>query len=120
MDQPNMNMRQRRWLDVVNDYDCEILYHPRKANVVADALSRKAAPIRDVCSRMTVVTPLLEQIREAQQEAIKEEHRKSEHVVGQVSSFDYDSWGLLTIHRRVWVPYHGGVRQILMEEAHKS
>ncbi|GKB37338.1 hypothetical protein Tco_0882280 [Tanacetum coccineum] len=34
-------MRQRRWLDLVKDYDCEILYHPGKANVVADALSRK-------------------------------------------------------------------------------
>ena len=34
-------MRQLRWLDVVKDYDCEIHYHPGKANVVADALSRK-------------------------------------------------------------------------------
>ena len=34
-------MRQRRWLELVNDYDCKILYHPGKANVVADALSRK-------------------------------------------------------------------------------
>ena len=65
MDQPNLNMRQRRLLDVVKDYDCEILYHLGKANVVADALSRKAASIRDIYLRMTVVTPLLEQIREA-------------------------------------------------------
>ena len=35
-------MRQRRWLELVKDYDCEILYHPGKANVVADALSRKS------------------------------------------------------------------------------
>lgn len=42
MDQPNLNMRQGRWLDVVKDYNCEILYHPDKANVVADALSRRA------------------------------------------------------------------------------
>ena len=67
MDQLNLNMRQCQWLDVVKDYDCEILYHPGKANVVADALSHKTttAPIRDICLRMTVITPLLEQIREA-------------------------------------------------------
>ena len=34
-------MRQRRWLEWIKDFDCEILYHPGKANVVADALSRK-------------------------------------------------------------------------------
>ena len=34
-------MRQRRWLELIKDYDLEILYHPGKANVVADALSRK-------------------------------------------------------------------------------
>ena len=36
-------MRQRRWLELVKDYDCEILYHPGKANRVADALSRKSS-----------------------------------------------------------------------------
>ena len=39
--QKELNMRQRRWLELVKDYDCEILYHPGKANSVADALSRK-------------------------------------------------------------------------------
>lgn len=59
--------------------------------------------------RMTIVTPLLDRIRKAHHEAIKLEHRKSERIVGQVSSFDYDNRGLLTLHRRVWVPYNGGV-----------
>ncbi|GKC33066.1 putative reverse transcriptase domain-containing protein [Tanacetum coccineum] len=36
-----LNIRQRRWLELLADYDCEIRYHPRKVNVVADALSRK-------------------------------------------------------------------------------
>ena len=78
MNQSNLSMRQRRWLDVVN-YDCHILYHPRKANVVVDALIRKAVTtlIRDIFLRMTVISPLLEQIREAHIEAMKEKHRKT-------------------------------------------
>ena len=53
-------------------------------SIVADALSCKAIAtlIKDMCLRMTVITPLLEQIREAQVEAMKEEHRKSKRIVG--------------------------------------
>ena len=74
--------------------------------MVADALNCKAVatPIKDVCLRITVITPLLEQIREAHIEVMKEEHQKSECIVGQVASLDYDIWGLLTLHMR------GGVR----------
>jgi hypothetical protein len=40
--QADLNIRQRRWLELIKDYDLEVHYHPSKANVVADALSRKA------------------------------------------------------------------------------
>ena len=66
-----------------------------------------------------MITLLLERIWEAQVEGIKEERRKYERTVDHVVSFDYDSCGLLTLHRRVWDPYWGGVRQRLMDEAHK-
>ena len=107
---------------MVKDYDCEILYHPGKANVVVDALSRKAesAPIRDICMRMTVMTPVLDIIREARVEAVRPENRKRERVIGQVSEFVTDSRGLMTFRGRIWVPYTGEARSTLMEEAHRS
>ena len=51
---------------------------------------------------------------------MKEEHQKSEHIVGQEFSFDYDSRDLLTPNKRVWVPYWVSTHQVLMEEAHNS
>ncbi|WP_157998481.1 hypothetical protein, partial [Desulfosporosinus sp. OT] len=46
--QKDLNLRQRRWLELLKDYDITILYHPEKANVVADALSRKAVSMRSL------------------------------------------------------------------------
>ena len=42
LQQRDLNLKQRRWVELLKDYDCQILYHPGKANVVADALSRKS------------------------------------------------------------------------------
>lgn len=60
-----------------------------------------SALFRDVCLRMTVMTRVLKMIRVAESSAIKEENWKNDRVVGQVSTFDYDSRGLLTLHDRI-------------------
>nr|GEU76581.1 putative reverse transcriptase domain-containing protein [Tanacetum cinerariifolium] len=75
LDQKELNMRQRRWVELLCDYDCEIRYHPRKATVVADALSRKdKEPILVHALVVTVHNNLPEQIRNAQAEACKKEN----------------------------------------------
>ena len=71
--QKELNMTQRRWVELLNDYKCEIRYHPGKANVVADALSRKEYFGRRVKSlTMTIHSHLSAQIKEAQLEALKQ------------------------------------------------
>nr|GEY20090.1 putative reverse transcriptase domain-containing protein [Tanacetum cinerariifolium] len=74
LNQKELNMRQRRWLELLVDYDCEIRYHPGKANVVVDALSWKVRiqPLQVRALVMTLNPKLPSQILEAQNEAMKE------------------------------------------------
>ncbi|GJT88869.1 putative reverse transcriptase domain-containing protein [Tanacetum coccineum] len=79
-------MRQRHWLELLSDYDCKICYHPRKANVVADALSRKERikPLRVRALVMNIGLDLPKQILNAQIEARKPENFKAEDVGGMI------------------------------------
>ncbi|KAI3680701.1 hypothetical protein L6452_35475 [Arctium lappa] len=120
--QKELNMRQRRWMELLSDYDCEILYHPRKANVVADALSRKEhGEIAEVVAfRVDVVSNFLEEVIKSQEEAVSTENLKSERIVGIVNSLVVDNRGVKCFNKRVWIPKVGDLRQKVLEEAHRS
>ena len=59
--QKELNMRQRIWIELIKDYECTIEYHPRKTNVVADALSRR--PLSSISHLRAVYLPRLIELR---------------------------------------------------------
>ncbi|GJX50608.1 putative reverse transcriptase domain-containing protein [Tanacetum coccineum] len=90
-------MRQRRWMELLSDYDCEIRYHPGKASMVADALSRKER-----------IKPL------------REANVKEENLHGMNKEFETRPDGTLCIENRSWLPRFGGLRDLIMHESYKS
>ncbi|GJY27850.1 putative reverse transcriptase domain-containing protein [Tanacetum coccineum] len=115
-------MRQRHWLELLADYNCEIRYHHGKANVVADALSRKERikPLRVRALVMTLHLKLPSQILEAQTEAIKEEKIKAENLRGMDKAFKVLPDGTRCIKNQSWIPLFGNLRDLIMHESHKS
>ncbi|GJW73178.1 reverse transcriptase domain-containing protein [Tanacetum coccineum] len=81
-DHRELNMRQRRWTELFSDYECEIRYHPGKANVVADMLSRKerVKPRRVRAMAITIQLGLRGMILAAQSEVFKQENVLSERL----------------------------------------
>ncbi|GJU38333.1 putative nucleotidyltransferase, ribonuclease H [Tanacetum coccineum] len=138
-----LNMRQRRWLELLKDYDTNILYHPGKANVVADALSQKSRMIAcfnsiilhdlerldvELCVRgsggywasMRIESNLMLQIKEAQRDdgelwAIVQNVEDGKHT-----EFSVDDDGVVWFEDRLCVPNDQALREKVMTEAHSS
>ncbi|GJX14216.1 putative reverse transcriptase domain-containing protein [Tanacetum coccineum] len=121
-DQKELNMRQRRWIKLFSDYQYEIRYHPGKANVVADALSRteQVKPRRVRAMAMTIQSRIRGMILAAQGEAFKQENVLAERLHGLDQHMERREDESLYFLDRIWVPLVGGVRMIIMDEDHKT
>nr|GEY73538.1 putative reverse transcriptase domain-containing protein [Tanacetum cinerariifolium] len=115
-------MRQRRWLELLSDYDCEIRYYSGKANMVADALSQKEwiKPLRVQALVMMIGLDLPMQILNAQVKARKDENYGTEDLCGMIKKIEQRTDGTLRLNGRSWIPYLGNLRELIMHKSHKS
>ena len=142
--QPDLNLRQRRWLELIKDYDLGIHYHPGKANVVADALSRKLHHLAIIetinqpslssefqklnlglvedgyVAALALQPTLYSQIKAAQSideevaEIMKEINSKPQSI------YTLNSDGMVMLGKRIFVPNNQHLRETILDEAHQT
>ena len=139
--QKELNMRQQRWLELVKDYDCEILYHPGKANRVVDALSRKSSGM--LMSIGMLPKPLQREISDFNMEMITEKlsvltlqsnllesiklHQENESFLlkaqlfgGKNKEFKTAADGVIYFKERICVSNFEFLKKQIMSEAHET
>ncbi|KAJ0520035.1 putative reverse transcriptase/Diguanylate cyclase domain-containing protein [Helianthus annuus] len=107
-------MRQRRWMEILSDYDCDIQYHAGKANIVAGALSRKyhEKPKRVRTLRLNQQIDLMEELKEIQEAAIKDD---AEGLKGMIKELEKGTDEIWKFHKkRIWVHIQGNLRDQIL------
>jgi hypothetical protein len=142
--QKDLNMRQRRWLELIKDYDLEIHYHPGKANLVADALSRKGHANMALAFQLPkelmkefeklnlgmvaqtegvtleVESVLEQEIRKGQLEDIEIKEIRETMKKGKALDFAEDYQETIWFRNRICMPDVGDLRKTILREAHDS